>query len=200
MLSLPGASRRQGDARRGRSGCPSRWGRLPCGVVHEPVDGSSWLAIGEAPLPVGVVHDWCVRPDCGAVVVFSGTVRDHAADGEGTVRDGVVALTYEAFEERVVDAFAAIEATVRDRWPDVGRVALLHRLGRLTLGESSVVVGVSAPHRPVAFEAARYAIDALKATAPIWKHEVWSDGADWGTGAQTPIHPAQVPSPGVGSR
>ncbi len=60
---------------------------------------------------------------------------------------------------------------------------LLHRTGRLELGESSVVAVVSAPHRAEAFEAARFAIDALKESAPIWKHEVWADGADWGTGA-----------------
>jgi molybdopterin synthase catalytic subunit len=73
-------------------------------------------------------------------------------------------------------------------------VALLHRVGRLDLMESSVVACVSAPHRPEAFEAARYAIDALKASAPIWKHEVWADGADWGTGAHVPVAPESVPT------
>jgi molybdopterin synthase catalytic subunit len=72
---------------------------------------------------------------------------------------------------------------VRARWPTVGRVVLLHRTGRIGLGASSVVVVASAPHRPEAFEAARFAIDALKASVPIWKHEVWADGAEWGTGS-----------------
>ena len=119
-----------------------------------------------------------MRPRCGAVVLFSGTIRDHA---EG--REGVEHLTYEAYEEQVVPRFAAIGDELRRRWTDVGRVALLHRVGRLTVGESSVIAVVSAPHRAGAFEAARFAIDALKESAPIWKHEVWADGADWGTGA-----------------
>ena len=74
-----------------------------------------------------------MRPDCGAVVLFSGTVRDHA---EG--RDGVEHLTYEAYEEAVVPRLAAIAAEARQRWPMIGRLALLHRTGRLELGESSV--------------------------------------------------------------
>lgn len=159
----------------------------------------SWLAVGADALPVGMVHDWCVLPSCGAVVVFSGTVRDHAVDESGTMRDGVMHLTYEAFEERVLDAFAAIDREVRTRWAATGRVAILHRVGRLEVGESSVVVGVSAPHRPEAFDAARYAIDALKKSAPIWKHEVWSDGADWGVGASAPVHPATVATHGSDS-
>ncbi len=110
--------------------------------------------------------------------MFSGTIRNHA---EG--RSGVEHLTYEAYEEQVVPRFAEIGAELRRRWPDTGRVALLHRLGQIEIGESSVIAVVSAPHRAEAFEAARYAIDALKESAPIWKHEVWADGADWGTGA-----------------
>ena len=82
----------------------------------------------------------------------------------------------------------------------VGRIALLHRVGRLGLGESSVVAAVSSPHRPEAFDAARFAIDALKASAPIWKHEVWrsADGSaegSWGTGASDVVDPSDVPDP-----
>ncbi len=143
-----------------------------------PVDGSEWLGLTSSPLPIGAAHDWAVRPDCGAVVLFSGTVRDHA---EG--RAGVEHLTYEAYEEQVGPRLAAIAAETRVRWPMVGRIVLLHRTGRLALGESSVVAVVSTPHRPEAFAAARFAIDALKASVPIWKHEVWAEGADWGTGA-----------------
>lgn len=165
---------------------------MPTVDAHLAPEARSWLAVGPEPLRVGEIHDWCVLSDCGAVVVFSGTVRDHAADETGEMRTGVVHLTYEAFEERVIDSFAAIEQETRRRWPTTGRVAILHRVGRLGLGESSVVVGVSSPHRPEAFEAARYTIDALKKSAPIWKHEVWADGADWGTGASAPVDPATV--------
>ena len=92
----------------------------------------------------------------------------------------------------------AIDAELRHRWPDTGRVALIHRTGMLGVTESSVLACVSAPHRPEAFEAARFAIDALKASAPIWKRETWSDGTDWGTGATAPVPPAAVPSVGGG--
>ena len=128
-------------------------------------------------------------PRCGAVVLFSGTVRDHA-DG----RDDVQYLTYEAYDEQVQPVFSSIVDELRTRWPDTGRVVLLHRTGRLELEESSVIAVVSAPHRPEAFEAARYAIDALKESAPIWKHEVWADGSDWGTGAHDVADPRTVGS------
>jgi molybdopterin synthase catalytic subunit len=158
--------------------------------VQAPVDVDDWFALTSEPLPVGVAYDWAVHPRCGAVVVFSGTIRDHA-DG----RDGVEHLTYEAYEDHVVPRFAEIGAELRRRWPDTGRVALLHRVGRLGIGESSVVAVVSAPHRAEAFAAARYAIDALKESAPIWKHEVWADGADWGTGAHDVRDPRAVGKP-----
>jgi len=150
------------------------------------------LGLTDQVLPVGAVYEWCLQPGCGAVVLFSGTVRDHAVDEQGQLRDGVSHLTYEAYDEQVVPAFEAIVAELRQRWPETGRVALLHRTGRLELMESSVIAAVSSPHRPEAFEAARFAIDALKASAPIWKHEVWSEGADWGAHAHDLVAPRLV--------
>ena len=129
-------------------------------------------------LRIGEIYDWAVHPSCGAVVVFSGTVRDHA---EG--RTDVTHLTYEAYEDKAVARMNEIVTEARARWSSIVRVALLHRVGRLGLGESSVVVAVSSPHRPEAFEAARYCIDALKVAVPIWKQEEWSEGSDWGTGS-----------------
>jgi len=148
--------------------------------VQPPASGNSWLALTSDPLPIAAAYEWAVLPECGAVVLFSGTVRDHARDQHGVLRDHVETLTYEAYDEQVVPRFEAIEAELRRRWPETGRVAVMHRVGSLELGESSVVAVVSAPHRAEAFEAARFAIDELKAGAPIWKHEVWQDGADWG--------------------
>ena len=127
------------------------------------------------------------RPECGAQVVFSGTVRDHA---EG--RAGVSRVEYEAYVERVEPRLAAIAAEVRRRWPMVGRIALLHRIGELTIGECSVVVVISAPHRAEAFDAARWSIDTLKETVPIWKRETWEGGVDWGTGAKDVVEIAGV--------
>lgn len=144
-------------------------------------------------LSIGEAYDWAVQPTCGAVVVFSGTVRDHAEEA-GVRRDGVTHLVYEAYDEQVLPRFAAIVNEMRARWTDLGRVVLWHRVGRLELGESSVVVAVSSPHRPDAFTAARFAIDAVKSAAPIWKLEEWSGGRDWGTGSVRIVSPSAVAS------
>jgi molybdopterin synthase catalytic subunit len=157
--------------------------------VIPPADGDDWLGLTEEELPIGALYEWCVRPDCGAVVLFSGTVRDHA-DG----RTGVQHLEYEAYDEMVVPKLREIAAETRSRWPRTGRMALVHRVGRLELGESSVVVAVSSPHRPEAFQAARFAIDALKVSVPVWKREVWAGGSDWGTNAADLVDVAEVAS------
>jgi len=130
---------------------------------------------------------WVTLPGCGAQVVFSGTVRDHA---EG--RSGVSRIEYEAYTEQVEARLTDIAREARHRWPMVGRIALLHRVGELTVGEISVLVVVSAPHRAEAFEAARWSIDVLKETVPIWKRETWEGGADWGTGAHDLVEIAGV--------
>jgi molybdopterin synthase catalytic subunit len=138
----------------------------------------TWVGLTAEPLPVAVAHDWAIRADCGAVVLFTGTARDHA---EG--RPGVSRLEYEAYAEQVDPKLAQIADAARSRWPTIGRIALLHRVGPLELMEAAVVVVVSAPHRGEAFEAARWCIDTLKATVPIWKKERWEGGEDWGLAA-----------------
>ncbi|MCB1002318.1 MAG: molybdenum cofactor biosynthesis protein MoaE [Acidimicrobiales bacterium] len=167
--------------------------------VQPPEHRDTWVELSTCELPVAAAYDWAVLPTCGAVVLFSGTVRDHAVDDGGVMRTDVVHLEYEAYTEQCVGVFEKIVQELRTRWPHTGRVAVLHRLGLIGLAESSVVVVVSAPHRPEAFEAARYAIDALKASAPIWKHETWRDGDDgdgsgWGTNAHVPVDPTTVPT------
>lgn len=147
-------------------------------VLPATDESNDWVAITDLTLDVGVAYEWAVRPACGAVVVFSGTVRDHA-DG----RDNVTHLTYEAYEDKARERMFEIIAEARRKWPAIERVALLHRVGRLSLGESSVLVVVSSPHRPEAFEAGRFCIDTLKVAVPIWKQEEWAEGTDWGTGA-----------------
>ena len=161
--------------------------------VLPPADGDNWLGLTDAELPIGALYDWCVRPDCGAIVLFSGTVRDHAVEGD-EVRTDVEYLEYEAYDEMVVPKLEEIVAETRARWTDVGRIALVHRIGRLELGESSVVACVSAPHRPEAFAAARFAIDALKVSVPVWKREVWEGGSDWGTNASELVDASEVSS------
>jgi molybdopterin synthase catalytic subunit len=164
--------------------------------VDAPATGDDWIALTEEPLPIAAAYEWAVRPECGAVVLFSGTVRDHA---EG--RPGVTSLEYEAYEEQVVPRLAAIAEEMHVRFPTVGRVVLLHRIGLLELGECSVIVVASAAHRDEAFVAARYGIDTLKATVPIWKRETWEGGVDWGlcahdvgqVGGAEHVHAAEAP-------
>jgi molybdopterin synthase catalytic subunit len=141
--------------------------------------GSTWVALLDGPLPFAEAMAWATSPDCGAVVTFTGTVRDHA-DG----RAGVTQLTYEAYEEPALARLTRVAEDTLARWPEVRRLAIAHRVGSRAVGEPAVIVVASAPHRDAAFEAARHAIDTTKATVPIWKHEEWDGGAGWGLGAQ----------------
>jgi molybdopterin synthase catalytic subunit len=144
-----------------------------------PDDGDDWVALSGARLPVATASEWIVLPSCGATVAFTGTARDHA---EG--RPGVHRLEYEAYDEPALARLRAIAGEIRGRWPIIGRIALLHRTGVVELGDAAVVVAVSAPHREEAFVAARYGIDELKRTVPIWKRESWDGGESWGLEAQ----------------
>jgi molybdopterin synthase catalytic subunit len=125
------------------------------------------------PIDAAALTDEVRRPECGAVVIFLGTVRE-VTDGQATV-----ALDYDAYTSMAEKKLQEIEQETRQRWP-VGEVALVHRLGHLEVGAISVVAAVSCPHRAQAFEACRYAIDRLKEMVPIWKKENWADGrSEW---------------------
>ena len=153
-------------------------------MLVPPPDGTrDWVALTDAPLPTEAAVAWATTARSGAVVTFCGVVRDHADD-----RDGVHAMTYEAYEGPATRRMREIAEAVRARWPDVERLAILHRLGRLGLSEASVVVVVSAPHRADAFDAARACIDTLKEAVPIWKQEHWSGGSSWAVD-QHPLRP-----------
>jgi molybdopterin synthase catalytic subunit len=115
-------------------------------------------------------------PSCGGVVTFLGTVRDFT-DGRETH-----SLDYEAYSAMAEKKMAEIEQDARQRWP-IGNLILVHRLGHMEIGDVSVAVAVSCPHRAQAFEACRFVIDRLKDLVPIWKKENWADGTcEW-------IHP-----------
>jgi molybdopterin synthase catalytic subunit len=116
------------------------------------------------PLDYTAITESVRSPHCGAVAVFLGTVRDITGD------EITEYLDYEAYPPMAEKKMAEIEAEVRSRWT-VGEVALVHRVGRLGVGEISVAVAVSAPHRAAAFEACRHAIDTLKLVVPIWKKD-----------------------------
>ncbi len=131
------------------------------------------------PIDVAEIIAWCGTTASGAVDTFCGIVRDHA-DG----RTGITRLDYEAHPTGAEPRLARVAATARRRWPVIERIALIHRVGSLSVGDVAVVVAVSTPHRPEAFDATRWCIDALKATVPIWKYEYWDGGEGWGTCAQ----------------
>ena len=148
-------------------------------MTLEPPTSDDWIALTNQSLDVGIAADWVALPSCGAVVVFSGLVRDHA-DGSS----GVTHIDYEAWAEQVIPRLTAVVEEARRRWPDLGRVALWHREGRVLLSESSVVVAVSSPHRGAAFDACEFAIDTLKESVPIWKKEFFDGGSQWARAAQ----------------
>ena len=154
-------------------------------MAVNPPAGDDWLGLTSDPLPTEAASLWAATPRSGAVVCFLGVVRDHA---EG--RDGVTALTYEAYEEQAVVRLRDIADETRRRWPAVERLVLLHRLGELPLSEASVLVVASTPHRGEAFEAARFAIDTLKETVPIWKQEHHAGGTEWSAHA-SPVRPVR---------
>ncbi|MDY3555724.1 molybdenum cofactor biosynthesis protein MoaE [Gemmata sp. JC717] len=129
-------------------------------LTHDPID---YHALTES----------VRRPHCGAVVLFLGTVRDL------TGARVTVFLEYEAYAPMAEKKLAEIEAAARERWP-IGELAITHRLGRLEVGEVSVAVAASCPHRGDAFDACRYVIDTLKELVPIWKKENAPDGTgEW---------------------
>jgi molybdopterin synthase catalytic subunit len=114
-----------------------------------------------------------VRCDpCGGVVTFVGMVRATADDGRS-----VRGLLYEAFEPMAIAEFEAIAAEAQERFGAL-RVAIVHRIGSLTVGDAAVAIAVSAEHRRAAFEACEYAIDEVKRRAQIWKKEIYADGSE----------------------
>lgn len=112
-------------------------------------------------------------PGVGAVATFVGVVRGET-DGRETQY-----LEYEAYPEMAAETLRQIGTEIRDRWPTIRDVAIVHRVGRLEVGQTAVVIALSAAHRSETFDALRYAIDRLKEIAPIWKKEVWADGEEW---------------------
>ena len=128
--------------------------------------------IGLTRTPIDLTALQAVDPGDGALCLFLGVVRNE----NGGQR--VLHLEYEAYEDMALPLLEEIAAEARRRWP-VTVVRIVHRLGRLEIGETSVAVAVASPHRAEAFEACRYAINTLKATVPIWKKEFYADGAVW---------------------
>ena len=141
-------------------------------LVREPIDPGTLI-----------VH--LRAPKDGAIVTFDGFVRDQSHNRR------TLYLDYEAYEPMALAKMREIAAQLHEKYR-IHRVAIVHRLGRLAISETSVFIAVSAPHRAAAFDACRFAVDTLKRTVPIWKKEYFEDGAVWADGE---LPPAPVATP-----
>lgn len=134
--------------------------------------------ITERPLSLDDAAARVQSANCGAITTFAGVVRGETATETGL--RGTDFLQYEAYAEMAETMLAQIGDEIKARWPKVQAVSILHRVGRLEVGEPSVLIAVATPHRgDGCFEACRYAIERLKAIVPIWKQENWADGQVW---------------------
>jgi molybdopterin synthase catalytic subunit len=147
-----------------------------CGGYTEDVTANDRHAISERPLDPVAIAGLVSRSATGGVTTFVGLVRDLNAGKR------VLWIDYEAHAALALTVFARIEAESDQRWPDAG-LAIHHRIGRVDIGEASVVIAAASPHRADAFAACRFAIERVKQIAPIWKHEHFEDGAVWVEGA-----------------
>ena len=130
-------------------------------------------------IPIDEISRSLRAPEDGALVVFDGFARNNFR-GRQTLY-----LEYEAYEEMALTKIREIGAQLREKFA-IHRIAIVHRLGRVEIGETSILIAVSSPHRAAAFDACRYAIDTLKRTVPIWKKEFFADGAIWADGEVPP--------------
>ena len=135
--------------------------------------GGDWIEVTSEVLSERATSEAVADPGAGAIALFSGIVRDQTGGRR------VKFLEYEAHAPMALAKMREIAAAMRARWPGTLRVALVHRIGRLEIGESSVMIAVSSPHRREAFEACHFAIDTLKETVPVWKKEYFEDGEVW---------------------
>jgi MoaE-MoaD fusion protein len=150
---------------------PVSGGSIPAGSKIE----ENVCALVRAPIETSVIVEQLKAPQDGAIVVFEGIVRNHSA-GRVTLY-----LEYEAYEAMALARMREIGAEMREKF-SIRRFTMVHRLGRLEIGETAVLVAVVSAHRAAAFDGCRYGIDTLKRSAPIWKKEFFRDGAAWAEG------------------
>ncbi len=156
-------------------------------AIFPPVAGGQqqrrfWIT--RDPLSADALATMLTAPERGAIVIFSGIVRGTTGDLETDH------LEYEAYEEMAAAMLAQIGAEVQEKWPQILDIAIVHRVGRLEVGESSVMIAVAAAHRQGMFEACSYAIERLKRIVPVWKKEVGPDGSYWVEGPRGEDSPA----------
>jgi molybdopterin synthase catalytic subunit len=144
-------------------------------AIFPPVSGGAgedWFELAREPIDTRGLVKRLLRSKDGAVVAFEGVVRDHS------MGKSVLYLQYEAYEPMALKMIRMIGREVHEQWP-IDRMGIIHRLGRMDIGETSVAIVVTSAHRRPAFEACHYAIDRLKKIVPIWKREYFADGAVW---------------------
>lgn len=138
------------------------------------------IALQGAPIDAGKIITAIAEAQAGAIATFLGTTRcDSHQDGRR-----LMALDYQAYEQMAIAQMRRLAAAARQRWP-IRRLAIVHRTGRVEIGQPSVLIAVSTPHRSEAFDACRFLIDSIKSDATIWKKEIWADGT------QSWVHPQQ---------
>jgi molybdopterin synthase catalytic subunit len=130
------------------------------------------FSIQQEPLEPGPLVNAVRRDDAGAIALFYGVVRNE------NLGRAVQYLEYDAYPEMAIKKMREVADEVRTKFP-IAEVGVLHRIGRLEIGETSLLVAVSSGHRKEAFEACHYAVDRIKQIVPVWKKEVWADGSEW---------------------
>ena len=143
-------------------------------AVFPPVSGGShdFFELTTEPIDVGQVARRVVLPECGATVTLDGYAR------EWTKGRRTLYLVYEAYDSMALTEMQRLGAEAHKRF-EIAHIGIVHRTGRLDIGETSVVIAVSAPHRQAAFQACEWAIRELKRTVPVWKKEIFEDGEEW---------------------
>lgn len=143
-------------------------------AIFPPVSGGNhdFFELTTEPIDIGSVARRVVLPECGAIVSLDGFTR------EWTKGRQTKYLVYEAYDGMAISEMQRLGTEAHNRF-DIAHIGIVHRTGRLEIGETSVVISVSAPHRKAAFEACEWAIRELKRTVPIWKKEVYEDGEEW---------------------
>jgi len=145
--------------------------------MAKPTQDPDFCELATEPIDITTVARRFVPPECGATVTLDGYARKYTKQTDGETRETLY-LVYEAYEEMAIKEMEKLIGLAKDKF-EISNVGIVHRIGQLEIGETSVVISVAAPHRKEAFAACEWLIHELKRTVPIWKKEVYADGEQW---------------------